>query len=598
MRFLRILSVGVTIGVVAACGPSLKTTLVPQWSVPLTMDEYETGQVADGGDAVVVAFEKDVRVVDGRTGAVIYEERPRGGLMAFAKRQMSLGGISLSDIQGGNRYGYAFVPQSDLVVLFDNTLANEEVRALTVRTGDEAWKSGDYLWSLERYGMAAEALLGAFTNMHVPGAPGGAVLALSKFVQDLLVPVPELNAFLLNTVGDLKLVDSATGREIWGVSEFNASGIGKVIHVPGSGDLVILARTQGIIESLAGAKRMMRINGSTGDVVWSTSYAGQPIPKWIDGDSIMDVRVLGDRILLSFIGTEAYDLNTGERVFDTLEGLRRGMASAMGGLAWQSAWSARPLLDDGIVLVHHPHNYKAVGYPDHSLRGFDLRTGEMVWESEAIETMGDIRDLSLRDGLLLARVTGADDESIRRGGALIEPGLADRGYVAWDRQTGSVVWSRRDLGKRVSNLLDTRAGYFASDSERILRLDPRTGEIAHSVDHDRGAVGRAGVLIEAGGNLVAVSVSGVAFYSLPDLTALGVIPTGNILSYAHRGDLLLLEVKGGAHAVNLATRQHLGSIADLMKPYSGNLIHGYHIPADGRSIYVLHPGSLTRYLAR
>lgn len=597
MRSMRHLIAGLAIIMVAgACGPKLQTTLTPGWTTPIDMEIHETATVSDGGSSAVVAFEKDVRVVDTRTGEVVYLERPKGGLMAFAKRQVKVGNVSLADMQGGDRYGYAFVPGSDLVLLFDNTLANEEVRALSGASGEEAWKNADYLWSLEQYGRVGEALLGAMLDLDASGA-AGPVLALGKFVSELTVPVPELDALLMNTVGDLKLLDAATGRELWSLPEFDASGIGRVVYLDDTDDLLILARTRGVIESITGAKRMMRVDARTGALRWSTSYAGQPVSKWVQGDSVLDVRTVDDRILLNFMGVEAYDLATGDRVFDTLEGSRRDFSSVLGSSPFETPWTGRPVVHDGIVYTHHAANWN-VGYPDQLLRGYDLRTGERVWESTPIESMADLRDLALVDGLLVARVTGPEEEGLRRGGALLEPGLAERGYVAWDVDTGELAWTRRELGKQVTNLLAARSGLYASDGDRILRLDPRTGETLLAVDHAAAGVGRAGVLMEADDQLVVVGYDGVAFYAMADLDLRSALPVGSVESYAVRGDLLVLQVDAGAHAIDLATGRELGTISNLGSAYTGNLRHGYHITPDGRAIFVLHPGMLAVYPTR
>ena len=350
MKRFRLLAVAAALPLaMGACGPTIQTTLEPEWTVPVEMEQHETARVSAEGEAVVVADGKDVRIVDASDGDVVYEEEPEGGLLALLKDEVKLGGLSVSEIEGGDRYGYAFVPGSDLVLLFDNTLAEEEIRALGTATGEVTWRSDEYLWSLGQYGKAAEALLGGVLDGSARGA-SAPVLAFTKFVDDLSVPVPEKDALLINTVGDLVLADAATGRQIWSVP-FGASGIGKALYLPESDDLLILARTRGLVESLTGAKRMMRVDAGTGEVMWSTSYAGQPVPKWVHGDSILDVRVIDDRVLLNFRGAEAYDLETGEQVFDALTGLHGALSSPTGGSVIGSAWTARPLIHDGVAYV-------------------------------------------------------------------------------------------------------------------------------------------------------------------------------------------------------------------------------------------------------
>ena len=584
------------------CASSAETTLPKDWSAPV--GEARTVYVEPERGDVLLGAGKDITILDGPSGEVVYGEKEKFSLGGFLKEATSVNGVGLGSMEA-DEFSYAFLNDAGLALVFDYSIEDDIIRAIDLEAGEQVWEHDDYRWSLEKYQAVGAKIASNIAQRFGLGAGAAAGAASQdllrhRYVQDLVEEVPQTGGTLIKTVGSLRMIDTRTGEERWTLDEVEGSGLEFVRYLPDAGELLLVTNFTSLLEAASGASDVLRIDAETGELLWKTPYGAGT------GSQVRDVWTQGGRVLIDFAGgaLEAFDTETGEQVLQTRDS-GMAMAQRTGGNLIGTRFTTTPLVDDGVVYAAHTTNFKAVGSPDKTIRKFDLETGEEIWTGEAVESMQDVRDLQhAAPGLVVARVTHGG------GGTL---GSDPRQVLtAWDTDSGDIVWSRQIEDIPEGDGLFRHDGLlYAAGADSLYALDAQTGDVQQQASLGPSEIDGNVALYDLDDAVAVLGRKGLAYYSRDGLTHQETLTLPGRAMHASRyGDRLFIPVsrgmlKGvmrGLHIVDLAGRQSVGTAGvksdsdDENAAPAGNLRNNYYVAEGGRILYVLNEeGQLVRY---
>lgn len=170
------------------------------------------------------------------------------------------------------------------------------------------------------------------------------------------------------------------------------------------------------------------------------------------------------------------------------------------------------VLDGGVLVVGARKNLRTRRLVSLTLLGLDARTGELLWS----------RSLGSAGSLPFQQSTQLSEGGVLRDGVVYwtdKVGLA----AALETATGRVLWVRQTPTPNLYNrgvrtpyatslpvITDHGLFVLAPDQDRILRLDPETGELLSA--RPTQPAGQATYLVPVGGRIASVGSNRVAFY--------------------------------------------------------------------------------------
>lgn len=496
---------------------------------------------------------------------------------------------------------YAAVPHLNGVLDLYYGSKQERISFIDLQTREVRWVNEELRWSLERYATYARFLLAGSESRgrQIAGSALADILAPERVIATLIRQIPEVNGLLVKTIGGLTLLDLGTGKVRWETSAFTG-GLAFVYFDPGTKDLVLVNRDDDVF-SLPGIqfrKQLMRISAETGTVRWTNSYQTMYREK-LDGIGTydmrtIDVRVVGNTLLLNFLDLEAFDLTTGQpkwRIATEMPAIMRAMnpESSVNNLF------AFPRIADGVI--YRPA-FSGVGLSgvDVSLEAIDLETGKMRWVVEKLNRGQWITSLVVLPDRLVVSVAGAE------------------GISGIDRSTGKVLWKTPlPLRGQQEHLLEAGGTVLVRVGNGVVGLDTQTGAKRYEISAKDLKIAGTGILAAGAGQLSrSLTTDGVALIAGPTGMAMLDIPSGKVLSQveypsARRDDRFDYQIGRRADGQALLTpTKPIGSVV-LAEPAARKVMGllptsptrtRLVFSADGRTAYALDDGRLQRFEVR
>lgn len=581
----------------AGCGTSGLTvddTFQEEWSRSVDVEEYGMAEVSPDGDYVLVSpstQNKTVMLYDGSTGNEQWAESPSLG--ERLKNSITVQGLSVSDLQADD-YEYSLLDDGRILI-FDYTVREDVMRAVDAGRSEEIWEQTGYAWTLEKFGVAGEVaartVLKSTQDIGTAAATSGMVGAAlqNTYVDNLIEPIPNQDAFLFLTRDGLVAFDAETGEERWQVADYEGAALVPVQLAP-NGDLLVASRPTEVLKDLTSELNVARIDPETGEVVWMNTLDRGFAMAFEFGTRAF---VENDALIVFSYNLQAFDLETGERRANVLSHIdvERGELPPLATEEDALYTTASAMREEEV---------KTSFGDDSRLLRIDLETGEEAWSTD--ETKTDIFDLKRMDDLLFVSASGD-----LMGG--------DDGVVAYDAETGEERWrsepfeeagtlSRASLRERispvfVSNIVADEERLYAAGPTSIYALDPETGEteytIAHDEETDLGLVHR---LVDRDNVLGVISGDGFALYDKADGTRTYASESDRVTTYQLFADRIFLWSGDDVSVVQFSEGRELGrfTVPPPEQPVFGNLGQGVWIMDEGRTLFLLdEDGTLARY---
>ena len=477
----------------------------------------------------------------------------------------------------------------------------ERISFVDLQTREVRWVNEELQWSLERYATYARFLLAGSQSRgrQIAGSALADILAPERVITSLIRQIPEVNGLLVKTIGGLTMLDLETGKVRWETTEFKG-GLAFVHFDPGTKDLILVNRDDEVF-SLPGIqfrKQLMRLSAETGTVRWANSYQTMYREK-LDGIGTydmrtIDVRVVGNTLLLNFLDLEAFDLTTGQpkwRIATELPAIMRAMnpESSVNNLF------AFPRIADGVIYRPSFSGFGLSGV-DVTLEAIDLETGKMRWVAEKLNRGQWITSLVVLSDRLIASFSGSE------------------GVYGIDRSTGKVLWKTPlPLRGQQEHLLEAGGVVLVRFGSGVVGLDAQTGAKRYEISAKDLKISPTGILASNSGLLSRSLVAeGVALVAGSTGMAMVDIPSGKLVAQVdylsgRRNDRFDYQIGRRADGQALLTpTKPIGSVilaepaarkvAGLLptSPTRTRLVFS----KDGRTAYTLDDGLLQRFEVR
>jgi polyvinyl alcohol dehydrogenase (cytochrome) len=329
--------------------------------------------------------------------------------------------------------------------------------------------------------VATAPMLAELWRFEVAGYPTGSPVVVDGKVYAL-------------ATGGMYALDLETGQEIWSRSDI--TGNSSVAYRDG----VLYVHAAGQSRALG---EIHKLDAADGRTIW-----GPFITYDLDNcDAFSSPQVAGGKVLVGHScgprelaldgtnagprgGVEAFDTETGERVYTYWSVPESGEDGAM-------SWSTVAIdLEDNAVFASTGNNYTVGGPNSDAIHKFDLATGMKIWVTQVRAddvwglATGNVKDTDFGASSILVEVDGKK---------LVACGDKDSAFWAMDRESGMILWSRKQLtpsrspstgGVLNNGGFDGKHFVVASNdantgTSKLYKLDPLTGADVWVRDFDK-----------------------------------------------------------------------------------------------------------------
>ncbi|WP_406672724.1 PQQ-binding-like beta-propeller repeat protein [Natronospira sp.] len=573
-------------------------TLEPEteadWQSVVEVSRLAETHVSDDGSRLVVGNPRNLNIIDGHDGQVL------GGFGEAANWQMtiSVGGTEAYRLRAESSNALV-LPEADLALMFDYHGARERITAVHLSSGDKAWHSQEYNYSLQQYeqiiGEAVDRVAAAL------GGEGESTLDQRKrqrhFAQHLARPVDDGEGLLLKTFDGLIKLDASTGFELWRLEDFQGPGI-RSVETLDNGDYLVLSTGRDLSRLQAAESYHLARISPDGEVRWKQEHSGRDTHgmQVAEGYAVIDASPM-----------QVFQLNDGSKAWEGTTNRRSGEFTDRHYLP-----APEPAIRDGVIYhVAWTHgedgDLVSVGAP-HRIRALDLSSGDILWESE--ETSTYFGDLKFHGDQLIAWGAGRYFGDSNVGGAA---GLSlANGEELWrtaEMETPGLTSAAPYISEPIVDGQRNKA--FVAGPEVLYAVDLNSNEIAYELDLNDMGFGDTMGLMASDDRIAIIHTGGVAAINADDGTVAFDTETEHVGDF-HRGDeRVVVQVlpsalmafseddnSGGLRAVDLRNGETGPLVAweDLRSFLFGSFDDRPVVSTDGRAaFFVDEDGQVFRY---
>ncbi len=490
----------------ASCGsslPAVETTAKMEWEYELRyyqQSEFPFANQAfmsDDGSAIAVISPRGFESIDAQGGtARISGDRSRI-FQVFVETTRGEEAINMDKVN------FVYVPHLNAVLEFNYGRRDESVSLISLETGEALWVNEDIRWSLERYQTATRAIgrgLGTLSGA-VAGEAASELLFAEVFVQDITYLIPEDNALLIKTLDGMAKVNLETGETEWTTTGLRGGVAAMMYHEDTNSIVFVNSDGNFRVEGLQFTKQLARIDLETGELLWTSNYNGDlrhkvnGIGDWDDRE--LDIRLMGDYVILNFLNLEVYSIETGEEVWRTTTSGDR-MLDLFAPEGQVMNFFAFPI-SDGEVVYRVKHGNVGLSGIDVEMEAFVLATGERLWETGRLSRNDNVVTMELVDDLI---VLGFQGDGSREG------------MMALNRETGDKVW-QYETGRTgiTRHFMMNGDDLWAVRGDRIYIMNPFDGTVKRHFDMPE-ELGRIQDVARMNNNLVLLGRAGIAMVDM------------------------------------------------------------------------------------
>lgn len=543
MRFSRVSKLIVLMPVLVLFGcASLESDVEPDWRSAATVGGLADTDASRDGQRVVVGNQRSVVVVDGDSGAVVGVAGDQGILNSM-QMTVSVAGTPLAFNLHPESSNILLLDEANLLLILDYHGTDEQITAMDLRSGDQAWSVSGLNYSIQQYEETVrraasglgQALAGVLGGQASGESIGARRYRQRDFARGLAASVDGGKAILFKTFNGLVKLDAGSGRQLWRIESFNGPGILQLEELD-NGDYLILSRGRNLaMLQAASAYHLARISPN-GRVRWLSEHAGT---------HTNGLQVTARQAIVQGERVEVFNLANGAKVWESPKGWATGDTGSDSHYMPEPA----PLITrTALYQAAHIHGEDGrlvtVGFP-HQVRSFDVATGEARWQSEVTQAyFGALHEVG---GQLIVWGIGEFFNEEETGGA-----------AGLNRDTGELLWRTPALSRPgrmsrapwvVEPVYDAaREHLFVAGPNELYGVRLADGELVRKIDLSATEVGSALALVRHDGAVVLIGEDGVAAFEIATGRKVFDVTTERIVGYERRGDRLVLRVTEGGLA--------------------------------------------------
>ncbi len=387
--------------------------------------------------------------------------------------------------------------ESNTIFLFDRKLGKDQIACIDMKTGE-------LLWNTDKY---------------------------QEVTEDVVIYIPEEDAFAISLKKELVFIKARTGEEVWSTAKFKGV-VGQYVYNADDGTMVMVNFVPGGLAAFfTGFKNQIaRINMSNGEILWESVYIGRAERKIWTKEFVYKLDVIDDKVFLRLNGMQVYDYNTGANLwaaaFDFTPG---GVAKGPSGTKKLGVYGAvaPPFIVGEDIYVLDMSNKK-----NQYVKKYDRNTGKLIWTSPEIkgaraipgmEVVGDKVALQIggRVEVQYFRQYKSGDYIVREWGKTF-PEVKPFGVQALNTSDGTLAWESERFRKGITNSVSFDNYYIVCSGKALYSMDLATGTEKYEVPVSKGGVGQASLVLKHGEDVVVVvGEKGVSTFNAKDGELIG-----------------------------------------------------------------------------
>jgi len=382
--------------------------------------------------------------------------------------------------------------ESDIVFFFDRKMGEDKVACIELKTGKLLWETSKY----------------------------------QDLSEDNIVYIPEKGAFALSIKRALVFIDARTGEELWETEKFKGV-VGKYIYFPGKDEAIMVNFMPTNLGALfSGFKnQIMKIQLSTGNILWEQTYIGRAERKVLTGEFLYDIEVMEKNVFLHMNGIQVYDFETGVKQWSaaydfTPDIVREPMGSQRFGVYGAVA---EPVIVGNDVYVLDMSNKR-----NQFVKKYDRTTGKLIWTSPEIKEARAIPNMGVIGDKIVLQVGGAVEcqafirttqrnsdgtTTIVTERRIWYPNIKPVGVQAFNTADGSLAWDSERFKKGITNMLFDKENVYVCSGKALYKIDYNTGEPKYEVELKEDGIGLATLVLDFENTLIVVGEKGISRHS-------------------------------------------------------------------------------------
>ena len=455
--------------------------------------------------------------------------------------------------------------EANVVFLFDRKMGKDKIACVDVNSGTMLWMSDKY----------------------------------QDVTDEMVVYIPEMEAFAISTKTNLTMIKARTGEEIWTTTKFK--GVVGAYLVGNDDHIVMLNYKPTAVAALfAGFKnQIVKVNMKNGDVVWDQSYVGIAEKKVITREPIADIHLENGKIFLYLSGIQVYDYKTGAMQWSAAFDADHNVVPKPAGAKRFGVYGvvSKPIISGNDVYVLDMQDKKK-----QYIKKYDLNSGKLLWTSPEIDGAKAIPGMYLSGTTLILQIGGVvecqayiyqrtrnSDGSwtITERWIVYYRNVKPNGMQAFDTRTGAKIWESERFKKGITNAFVSGDNLLVCSGKALYSISISEGKENYEVQLAADEINDAQKIIDYKDRVIIVGEKGVSNHMKSDgkLMASGRWKSGDyagmygkyILFQRENDDIAAYDVETCKYKVYNARKESISKLSD-----------------DGMYVYVWEKKSVTK----
>ncbi|MBN3035681.1 MAG: PQQ-binding-like beta-propeller repeat protein [Bacteroidales bacterium] len=381
--------------------------------------------------------------------------------------------------------------ESNTIFLFDRKMGKDQIACLSL-------DDGSLLWTTSKYQDVSE---------------------------DVVIYIPEEDAFAISLKKELVFIRVRNGEEIWSTEKFKGV-VGKYVYMP-DGHLVTVNFVPGGLAAFFTLykNQIAKINVKNGDIVWENTYVGRAEKKVISKEFVYDLEVNDNKVILRLNGIQTYDYNTGASLWSAAFDYTPDIVGSPQGARRFGVYGAvaDPVRVGDDLYVLDVSNKKS-----QYLKKYDYNSGRLIWTSPEIKGARAIPGMSIVEDKVILQIGGAVEAQAyiyrtqrNPDGSTTTiqewkiwfPMIKPFGVQAFHTKDGSLAWESEKFKKGITNGIQIGKTIIISSGKSLYSLDIQTGADLFEVPVSKGGVGNASLILPFKEMVVVIGEKGISTFN-------------------------------------------------------------------------------------
>jgi outer membrane protein assembly factor BamB len=387
--------------------------------------------------------------------------------------------------------------ESNTVFLFERKLGKDQIACIDM-------ESGKLLWTTEKY---------------------------QNVTEDVVIYIPEEDAFAISLKKELVFIKTQTGEEVWSTAKFKGV-VGKYIYNADDRTMVMVNFVPGGLAAMfTGFKNQIaRINLKNGEILWEATYIGRAERKIWTKEFVYDLDVMDDKVHLRLNGIQVYDYNTGASLWSAaFDFTPEGVAKGPSGTKKMGVYRA---VADPVIVGDDIYVLDMSSKKSQYVKKYDKHSGKLIWSSPEIKGARAIPGMKVVGDKVALQIGGRVEvqyfRQYKSGDNLVSewgltfPEVKPFGVQAFNTADGTLAWESEKFKKGITNAVSFDKYHIVCSGKSLYSLDIATGEEKYEVPVAKGGVGQAELILKYKEDVVVViGQKGVSTFNAADGELLG-----------------------------------------------------------------------------